>query len=200
MTFDELVSAVCDDLNRSDLTAQASDAVSMAIRQYDHRGWWFHETSHTFSTTASTAVYPLPADFRSMDLVRIRQPGGDWQEVIPASFSAVQRMLEASATTGYPDYYAIYNSELYLGVAPNGGYEARLYYRRGLGEMSGGASNAWTTDAQDLIRAAAAKTVAIRKLHDPELASMFGSVESSEYVRLLAENDKRVSTGRSVPC
>lgn len=199
MTLDQLISAVCDDLNRDDLTAQASDAVAMAIRQYDHKGWWFHETSYTFSTTASTAAYPLPTNFRAMDMVRVRNPGGDWQEVIPASFSAVQSMLEASATTGYPDYYAIYDSELYLGVAPNDGFEARLYYRRSLTDLSGGASNAWTTDAQDLIRACAAKTVALRKMHDPELASMFSSIENTEYQRLLSENDKRVSTGKSVP-
>lgn len=199
MTLDELVSAVCDDLNRSDLTAQVSDAVSMAIRQYDHKGWWFAEHTYTFSTVASTSAYALPSNYRGMDYVKIRQPGGDWQEVCAASFSAVQDMLEASATTGYPDYYAVYDDQIWLAYAPNGDYEAKLYYRQKLDDLSGGASNAWTTDAADLIRAAASRIVATRKMHDPELAGMFSAIEREEYLRLMAEHDKRVSTGRTEP-
>lgn len=200
MTLDQLISSVCDDLNRTDVTAQASDAVSMAIRQYDSRAWWFMESTHTFSTVAATAVYTLPTDARKLDHVKVRQPGGTWQQLERVSFSAIQDMLEDSASTGYPDYYAVYGEELYMATAPNGDYEAKLYYRAKLDDLSAGGSNAWTTDCADLIRACAAKTVAIRKMHDAELSAYFAAVERDEYVRLMAENDGRVSSGRTSPC
>jgi hypothetical protein len=200
MTLDELISAVCDDLNRTDLTAQASDAVSMAIRQYDSRGWWFMESTYTFSTVAATAIYTLPTDHRKIDYVKVRQPGGLWQDLQRASFSAVQAMLEDSASTGYPDYYAVYGEELYMATAPNVDYEAKLYYRAKLDDLSAAGSNAWTTDCADLIRACAAKTVALRKMHDAELSAYFANIEREEYQRLMAEHDGRVSTGRSSPC
>ena len=66
-------------------------------------------------------------------------------------------------------------------------------------ELTAGASNAWTTDCKDLIRAFAARTVALRTLHDAELAAMQATIEQTEYMRLIDENDRRTTTGAVPP-
>ncbi len=197
--FGELINAVADDLNRDDLTAQCSDAVVMAIRHYAHKRWWFNEASNTFTTTASTSAYVLPSDFRAMDYVEARWPGDNWQEVRSMEFATVKQMNEGTTVTGYPSNYSIRDQKIHLAYTPNGAYTVRLYYQRALAALTASASSSWTTDCQDLVRAHAARTVALRTLHDPELASLFSAIEQTEYQRLMAENDKRVTSGKVPP-
>ena len=197
-TLSQLVNEVSDDLARTDLTAQCSDAVVMAIRHYDHKRWWFNEASATFTTTASTTTYALPSDFRAVDYVEARLTGDEVQEVQPLDLPAIKKMLEGTSVTGYPEAYAIRDEKMWLAYTPNDAYTVRLYYLRSLSELTAGASNAWTTDCKDLIRAHASRTVATRTLHDGELASFMSVIEQTELTRLLAENDKRVATNSKV--
>jgi len=198
MNLGELINAVGDDLNRTDLTSQCSDAVVMAIRHYDRKRWWFAETSYTFTTTSNTAVYSLPTNYREMDYVEVQDTGGRWSELSPATFSEVRKANEATAT-GLPDTYAIRDSKIHLANQPDLPYTVKLWYCKALGTLSASASSAWTTDCADLIRAHAAETVAMRTLHDGELAQYMREVKSSEYMRLLEENDRRVSNDKVEP-
>lgn len=200
MNLGELINAACDDLMRNDLTAQCSDAVVMAIRHYDRKRWWFSETSASFTTTSTASVYALASDFRDMDYMEIQYPGDNWQEVRERDFAKVRQMLEGQTLTGYPEVFAIRGEAIHLAYQPNGAYHVRYYYTRALGDLSAGASNSWTTDCKDLIRAFAARTVALRTMHDPELAAMHATIEQAEYLRLSDENERRVTTGKVKPC
>lgn len=200
MNLGELINATADDLMRNDLTAQCSDAVVMAIRHYDRKRWWFAETSATFTTTSTTNVYVLASDFRDMDYMEIRYPGNNWQEVKERDFALVRQMLEGQNLTGYPEIFAIRGESIHLAYQPNADYPVRYYYTRALGDLTAGASNAWTTDCKDLIRASAARTVALRTLHDPDLAAIHATIEQTEYMRLSDENERRVSSGKVKPC
>ena len=198
-TLHETINAVCDDLNRTDLTAQASDAVVMAIRHFDRKRWWFSESSATFTTTSTTSTYPLATDFRAMDYVEVRWPGDNWQELKSRDFGTVKRMLEGQTVTGYPEVYALRDSSLELAYQPNSEYLVRYYYLKALTDLTAEASNSWTTDCKDLIRAHAARTVALRTLHDVELAQVLAAVEQEEYQRLIEENDRRTTIGKATP-
>ena len=198
-TLTELINAVTDDINRDDLTAQCSDAVVMAIAFYDAKPWWFAEGSATFSTTASTELYPLASDFKQMEYVEAKYPGDNWQEVTPTDFKTLKRKLQGVTVTGYPDEYAIFDQSLYLGYAPNGSYTVRYYYQKTLVDLTANGSNTWTTDCKDLIRASAARTVAARTLHDRELVDDFAALEALEYAKLREENDRRTTTGKVSP-
>ncbi len=197
-TLAELVNEVSDDIAREDLTSQCSDAVVMAIRHYDHKRWWFNEASSTFTTTASTTTYALPSDFRAIDYIEARITGDEFQEVKPYDFPAIKKMLEGTSVTGYPEAFAIRDEKLWLAYTPNDAYTVRMYYIRALEDLTAGASNAWTTDCKDLIRAAASRTVATRTLHDAELVNFMATIEQTELTRLLAENDRRVATNSKV--
>ena len=198
-TLAELVNEVSDDIARTDLTAQCSDAVVMAIRHYDHKRWWFNEASSTFTTTASTTTYALPSDFRSIDYLEARITGDEFQEVIQHDFPTIKKMLEGSSVTGYPEAFAIRDEKVWLAYTPNDAYTVRMYYIRSLADMTAGASNSWTTDCKDLVRAAASRTVATRTLHDAELVNFMATIEQAELARLLAENDRRVSNSKVTP-
>lgn len=198
-TLSELINAVCDDLNRDDLTAQCSDAVVMAIRHFDSKRWWFSEGSATFTTTSTTSAYPLATDFRDMDYMEVSLPGDNWQEVKETDFPTIRQMLQGQTVTGYPDKFAIYDQAVHLAYQPNDAYQVRYYYTKTLADLTAAGSNAWTTDCRELIQARAAKRVALTTLHDAELASMFAPVEDEAYRRLLDENDRRTSSGKTTP-
>ena len=198
-TLAELVNEGSDDIARTDLTAQCSDAIVMAIRHYDHKRWWFNEASSTFTTTASTTTYALPSDFRAIDYLEARITGDEFQEVIQHDFPTIKKMLEGSSVTGYPEAFAIRDEKVWLAYTPNDAYTVRMYYIRSLADMTAGASNSWTTDCKDLVRAAASRTVATRTLHDAELVNFMATIEQTELARLLAENDRRVSNSKVTP-
>jgi len=198
-TLSELINAVCDDLNRDDLTAQCSDAVVMAIRHFDSRRWWFSEGSATFTTTSTTSAYPLATDFRDMDYMEVSLPGDNWQEVKEEDFGTIRQMLQGQTVTGYPDKFAIYDQAIHLAYQPNDAYQVRYYYTKTLADLTANGSNAWTTDCRDVIQARASKNVALTKLHDPELAAVFAPVEDEAYRRLLDENDRRTSSSKITP-
>ena len=198
MNLGELINAVGDDINRTDLTAQCSDAVVMAIRHYDRKRWWFSEGSYTFTTTASTATYTLPTDYREMDYVEVQDTGGRWSEVCPDTFPNIRKRLEVSST-GLPDVYAIRDQKITLAYQPEQTYTVKLWYCKALGTLSASASSQWTTDCADLIRAHAAETVAMRTLHDGELAQFMRGIRLDEYNRLLEENDRRVANDKAEP-
>lgn len=198
-TLSELINEVCDDLNRDDLTAQCSDAVVMAIRHFDSRRWWFSEGSATFTTTSTTSAYPLASNFRDMDYMEVALPGDNWQEVKETDFPTIRNMLQGQSVIGYPNKFAIYDEQIHLAYQPNDAYQVRYFYTKTLSDLTAEASNAWTTDCKELIRARAAKNVALRTLHDLELASMQGTIEQEEYVRLLDENDRRTTSGKAKP-
>lgn len=200
MTFEVLVNDIGDDLNRTDLTAQCSDAAIMAIRHYDQRRWWFNEASATFTATA-TSTYSLPSDFRGMDRVEVRLSGGTRSEVRPRDFDTVRRLLE-STSNGDPSVYAVYDNDIYLYQFPDSTANGRvitLYYVKNLASITASGSNIWTGEYQYLIRHHAAKTVALRTIHDPDLAAMFTQLEFSELERMIAENERRVTTGFATP-
>ena len=198
-TLSELINQVCDDLNRDDLTAQCSDAVVMAIRHFDRKRWWFAEGSQTFTTTASVSVYPLASNFRSMDYAEAQWPGENWHELRPRTLAEIKLMNQGQTTTGYPSDFAIYDQAMHLAYTPGGAYVVRYYYQKSLSDLTANGSNEWTTDCKDLVRAHAARTVAMRTLHDMELASAMATIESEEMTRLLDENDRRTSTGFARP-
>jgi hypothetical protein len=193
-TLSELVNNVCNEhLNRDDLTANCSAAVAQAILQFDHRRWWFSEASASFTTTSTTSVYTLPADFKSMDYVEARWPGDNWQEVRPRDFAQVRHMLEGQDVTGYPEIYAIRQEQIHVAYQPNAEYLVREYYVKNLAALSASGSNEWTTDFADLIAAKAAKSVALRKLHDPGLAQLFAAEARELEYELIRRNDAFVA-------
>lgn len=200
MNFQQLVNAVGDDLNRTNLTAQCSDAVVMAIRHYDHRPWWFQDGSRSFTLTATTSVYPLPSTFRKMDYLEVAITSGNWQEIVETDYDTVKHMLEGNAPTGQPSKYVVRNTDLIVAHQPASEYHARMYFTQSLVDHTASASSSWTTDAKDLIRASAAKTVAARTMHDIELAQLMAEIEQSEFVRLVNENEKRTTTNKVKPC
>lgn len=199
-TLGELISAVCDDLMRNDITAQVSDSVVLAIRHYDKSRWWFQEHTATFTTTAGVSVYPLPSDYRQMDYVEVRLPGNNDQEVRARDFTMIRKMLEGPSTGNYPEVYAIRGNEIHLAYAPNTAYVVTEYYVRTLPELSEGASNSWTTgDGEELIRAHAAERTALRTLHDKDLAADFTPIKNDAKARMDEENLRRLTRGKVKP-
>jgi hypothetical protein len=198
-TQKDLVQSVLNNVKRTNLTAEASASIVAAIRHYEHRRWAFNEAEHSFTTTATTAVYSLPADFRGMDYVEAEYPGDNWQEVRPRSFSYIRKLLEGQSVAGYPEHYALRDKKIHLAYQPNNAYHVKLYYKRRLEQMSASASNGFTNEISPLIGARASWHLAMTIMHDQPLAQMFKEVEMDEVDAAQSNHEKQVSHEKIKP-
>lgn len=192
-TLSQLINKVCDDLRRTDITAQVSDSVVLAIAHFDSGRWWFNESTNTFTTSASVTAYILPSNYIKTDFLEVTLPGNNAQEVRRRDYGTIRRMLEGNSPLGYPMYYAVRNQEIHLAYRPNTAYVVTHHYVKVLDPLTANGSNNWTTDGEELIRARAAKMTALRTLHDPDLASQFKPIEDEALSDMEDVNAKKTA-------
>ncbi len=98
--------------------------------------------------------------------------------------------------SGYPSDYAIYKQQVRLYPVPNGTYTATMSYVQKLGiPASDGASNAWTSDCEPMIRARSEWQLYSLRYHDTEAAAVAKQFEVDAERSLRGQHNQRVSTG-----
>ena len=104
--------------------------------------------------------------------------------------------LQTGAVKADPLSYAYYAQQIRLYPMPSAARTITMAYVYWLAALSaGGDSNAWTTDAEELIRARAKKNLATDVLYDDGLAQRMDAREASALAELLAETRRRISDG-----
>lgn len=212
-TFLQLYTQLLDELDRPDLVSQAKLAIQAAVRQYKQKPFWFTEDFFTFYTvrgqeyygaTDNAAIASAPEIKRITGLFfnfRIPLEKREWSYIdsvssIPTSYA----MSEDWA-------YAAEQIRLYpipdrgTSQAAADGYPLTVFYTPLLTQLSHDSdSNAWTTDAFDLIRCRA-KIILIRNtIRDPNMeieAQQIAAEERTFLTALYNENSSRKATGHS---
>ena len=195
MTIENLTNQVASDLRRTDVTADASSEVVMAIKHYAHKPWWFTETQVNITTSASVESYPVPADFASENYMEIQRSNGEYYELYHMHLNDLQRKNEGINTNGYPENYTIYGKDLKLAFIPDQQYVVRMFYDRTYTDLTASASNVFTTELAPLVRARAAYRVAMNKLHDAEKAAIYKAMEKEAYDELRGKHNTYVGSG-----
>lgn len=188
---------IADELaNDGDITsAQINYAIQDTIKQYERRPWWFNQKTGTFSTVDGQEYYG------SADLADIP----DIVQIISATLtvSSLKAPLRAvdyvtiddeqdGSVEGEPRVFASFKEEIRLYPIPNGVYTVTLSYIYRLTALSAdGDSNAWTTDAEELIRQGAKRRIALNYLESEEVAARFAVMEREAFAELQAENRRR---------
>jgi hypothetical protein len=158
-TFVEMQQRIADDIDRSDLTAQIKKAITRAIKFYDSRRFYFQETTASFSTIANQIAYGtadgIPSNIREIDSLQFVISSTNKYPLIKKAFQFIQR-LDFGSFASDCNFWAWYQSKIYLYPIPNAVRTVNVFYRKSYTELSADAdTNDWTTEAEDLIEARA---------------------------------------------
>jgi hypothetical protein len=205
-TWDDLISRIADDLNRTDLTTQIGVAVNRAITHYQSERTWFNETSDTFTTTSGQESYTsadgLATDIVLIDTVQITDSASNQFVLIPRTWDYIRSLQTKPATyTGLPGEWCWYQERLYLYPTPNATLTGTVWYIKSYADLATGESNDWTTEreALDLIEARATWWIASRVLKDYERANFSKQEEMEALRRVIVRTNRNVSRGTIRP-
>jgi len=191
---ENLLAEILDDLNRSDMTTAASNAISSAIDFYGKERWYFLEGHTTITSSASQVYYPLPSDMYDPDSIMVNF-GGSYEPLDRVNFLEINEK-DTGVVVGEAEEYCIREDSIrFYPIAGSTTYTVVVSYHKIL-ETSASASNAWTNVAKDLIRHNAAKSVLANKLKDLQGAKMTAEFEQLAYDQLRAIHSSKVSTGK----
>lgn len=203
-TYGDAVDLILTDLARADssITIAVQNEVLKAVEYYSTTRFWFNESQVSF-TSSSTIYYPFSSTNGLSNLIEIdhmeANVNGNKVEVLPETFQYLDR-IDISGYTGYPARYAIYNNQFRLYPKPNAVYQIDVAGQFRLTTLSASTdSNAWTTDAVNLIAARVEATLSARRWKDYQAAQTYQIVEQNELARLLARTDRLLASGRLSP-
>jgi len=205
-TFTTLASKIADDLARSDLTSQISDAILEAIRFYEGERFFFNEAHAQTATLSTSAVAiafsALPVRFLEIDRIRLALGSGSYDDLEHRSYVDLMHGQDAQAT-GQPIEFALYADSVQFDVKANQNYTLVMDGLKSLGNTASNtytvsSSVSWFTDGRDLIRAAAKKSLYMNVTKDAEQALIANQAEMLALNMLRGKTNQRGS-GYVVP-
>lgn len=197
-TLGSLKARLASDFNRADLTDAIDGAIADAIAEYQSRRFHFNQARDTFETTADTEFYGtdvIPADIAEIDALTVTVDGRRVR-LIPWSFSVGEGVNAISSTaTGHPLAWSWYAEQIRLYPIPDATYTVTISYLQKIdAPASDGASNAWTGEAERLIRACAAKIIWRDKVRNQAQAAA-SEAEEMRQLRKLRREANKLDTG-----
>lgn len=205
-TFATLKSQIADDLARTDLTTQINTAVLDAVTFYERRRFYFNEARDlTFSTVAAQEFYTSADNANIPNLLEV-----DGAKIIITTTNVypldivTNDSLEnisqnVTLDAGQPQYLSYFNQQIRLYAIPSDVWTVRVWGVKSLTALSLDAdSNAWTTDARDLIRARAKWDLYTHVIKDFEQASVMNAAEKLALTSLEVATSKRSASGGTI--
>jgi hypothetical protein len=203
-----LKARIATDLRRVDLGADIGYAIADAVAQYQPRRFAFNQTRDNFDTIAGVDFYGarsagetyitqpnmIPGDVAEIDAVTLTYAGSRWT-LDPWSFERGEESAASTTTQGQPRAWSWFGQQLRLYPTPDTAYVMTLsYLRRIPAPTADGDDNAWTTDAEQLIRACAKKILFRDVLRAPMSAAAAEAAEREVLARL-RRAARQLSTG-----
>jgi hypothetical protein len=205
MTFAVMKARIASEMKRGELTASATavqSAILDAIDFWKDRRFTFNEfRDENHSTSASVAYVTITSTLKivKLDSVKVTIGTRDYP-LIPQTWQYLE-MIDSGQWTGYPEMYARYEEDLIrMYPIPNDGYVVKLSGIKELTEISasatGSASNAWTGQAEELIRLHAKGNLFRDQLRNGEQAGVMFTQAERRYLVLQRRMGKQAGSGR----
>jgi hypothetical protein len=199
-TLAQLQARIATDLTRDDLTSQIESAVSDAVKFYERERFWFNTTrSLTFVAVPGQIAYGSAELAAIANLVRIdalfvsqNQSTLPLDRYEPADF---EMLNNASAAGGKPTAFTYIDQAIRLWPTPDDVFTLRLHAHVRLPELDDGDTNAWTNDAEELIRSHAKMLLYMDLLEDDAGAARMQAKIPFLLGALRAETSARLSRG-----
>lgn len=202
-TFSDIKSAIADDLDDTsgEYAAQISAAVIGAIRYCERAKYYFNQTrDKTFTTESGRDIYdgndlPDVATLVQAQEVLIEAGG----QALPLDKITAEDMevLAGTATAGQPTRYSYFAQQMRLFPTPDATYTIRLQLSpyRLVPLANEGDTNAWLSEAYDLVKARAKYILHKDTLKDANLAAEALNDYNDQHGALRKETDLRNGTG-----
>lgn len=181
-----------------------NEVIRSAIRHYEKKRFTFNEFIRTVTTTSGNQYVDVPTGLLQDDRVQVTI-GGHEYGLRKHHYTDIERMHGASDTSGQTSDYTYQNGQFRIWPTPNDAYTLHVSGLYQLDTLNGGAdssawadsaTNAWTTDAQDLINHRCKFTLARDYLMDRELLENARLAEIEAYNNLRYEAGAAQQTGR----
>lgn len=193
-----LKNAIQAELDKPDIGDIVSDHIALAIRHYEREPMFFNEAQATAATVSGTEFYGLPSDFVSPISLKLTH-GGNVSVLKLIPHDEHEGIATALTTaTGMPYAYSLILNQIRVYPTADSSYNFTLTYIKHLSALtSAGASNSWTLDGEELIKARAMKTLSLGVLKQADWAGGFAALEEDALTRLKSETLQRSTLGRS---
>lgn len=196
-TYSDMRARIADELaNDGDITsAQINYAIQDTIKVYERRSWWFNTNVGTFTTVANQEYYtatdwPAITDAVQIDAMTVTYNGVK-TSVMPVDFDSIDE-IQTNYAISIPRNYAYYDQSIRMYPIPSGAYTITVAYVMRLTTLSADSdTNAWTTEAEELIRQGAKRRIALNYLSSEEVAARYAGLEREAYTMMLAEQRSR---------
>lgn len=202
-TLADLKSRIATELARTDLTSQIANAVNDAIKFYGRERFWFNQTrTITFATVNGKQAYGVTDQSLIPSLIKIDDlyfTGTTTYPLDRYSPTDFEFLIGGSTANGKPYAYTYTDNQILLYPTPNDAYMLRLYAHYRLPTITDSETNAWTDDAEELIRTHAKQLLYIDPLEDDQGAARMGVKIPELLSGLRAETSARMGTGRIRP-
>ena len=201
-TLAELKSRIATELARTDLTSQIANAVNDAIKFYGRERFWFNQSrTITFTTVDGQQAYGEADQSLIPDLIKIDGIffSTDKYPLDRYSSTDFEMLTGGSSANGRPYAFTYTDEQIFLYPTPNDAYTMRIYAHYKLPTIEDSETNAWTDDAEELIRTHAKQVLYLDTLEDDQGAARMGVKITDLLAGLRAETSARMGTGRIRP-
>jgi hypothetical protein len=204
-TYLDLQNAIASDLTRTDLTTQVKSAIVDAVRHYETSRFYFNVTrSLTFPTVIGQAAYGSAALTYIPDIIGLDTlfmfDGGRPIELEKYEADEFEWLQSSVTGNGRPSAYTYIDSQILVWPAPVAIYTMRPHMHYKLTELSAdGDTNAWTNDAEQLIRCHAKLLLYSNVLEDSDGAQRMSAQVQAHKDRLDYKTSARMATGKIRP-
>lgn len=203
----DMQTRIANELDRSDLTAEIKKAIVTAVELYERRRFYFCESRFTFATVSGQEVYTsddAAAIAISPSIERLSGTfNGTRRPLTKRPWSYIDDISPTTATRAQPFDWGYRAKAIRLYPIPDAAYTLTAYNVPRLTALSAdGDTNAWTEDAEELIRTHAKLDLlrnVIRGVDMVEEIALLQNQERDAFTALINETASREATGFSQP-
>ncbi len=201
----DMVTRIADESLRTDMTNQIKLCIQDAIAHYEVERFWFNQfRDRTFTTVAGQEFYgaadqgDIP-NVLEFDAVTLSVGSTRWP-LVKVSYVELEEWNADATIRGQPTHYAYWGQQIRLYPVPDGAYQIRLSGLFKLPLLTADADeNAWSKDAEDLIRHRAKSILYSQYLRDDTNAARAAALEAAAHERLSATAARRLAAGEIRP-
>jgi len=203
-----LAAKIADDLARSDLTAQITDAIDYSIKRYERERFWFNDQDNISVTLSSSvaqlALSALPAKMFQIDRVRLVLASNTLLDLYPRDRNWIAARQDITLTS-MPVEYCVYDEALQFDSSADQNYTLVLDGVVSIADTaasnsySTSSSAVWFNEARDLIRADAKRDIYTHVIKDFEFAARMNETAQYEFNQLKGRTTRIRKTGQVRP-
>ena len=200
-TYGDLKARIADEIVRTDLTTQIQNAILTSILEFDRERWYFNESAYNVSTVAGQRDYTSTniTNTLQIDAVKMTIVAGTVYDLQPRSYEEIEVLTAGTAVDqGQPTFYTYFNQQISLFPVPDSSsYVFRVMCAKKLTELAADTdSNAWTNDAEPMVRARAKWHLYTHVIKDAAQAAAQNDTFLQNYTALRALTTDRGTRGR----